>query len=157
MMRDALAAEFGVSREVLWNAFEGKGGPPRFLEALVRSGFPLLTPENFHEPYDDGLLSVSKDATTDTVTQAQIDTDVKIRGPLPDDHPFANALRAKRLSVAEWARKHKKQGLTVAKVKSWIRTVDARQIPRKWADTIERELEVPATARTWKQGIRDEK
>ncbi len=80
------------------------------------------------------------------------------------DHPFALALLASGTRISEWAAGH---GVGEGQVKSWIkpptivqdgRTVrnpHVRQIPRVFADLIELEFDLPATERTWKQGIRD--
>jgi hypothetical protein len=75
--------------------------------------------------------------------------------PSESDHPFAKALREHKppLSVRQWAEAHK---LSRSRVQSWILDGDAgRRIPRKYADEIEKDFGIPATARTWKNGIRE--
>lgn len=79
--------------------------------------------------------------------------------PTTNDHRFLQALAARGSSLAEWARQRQVDYETA---KGWVRTVDGRRIPRKWADAIEVEFTdqktkvsaVPATLATWKNGIR---
>lgn len=69
------------------------------------------------------------------------------------EHPFTRALHAKGLTITEWAAKHDVDRGTV---KFWYMS-GGRKIPRAMADLIQRELGVPATAKTWKNGIREPK
>lgn len=67
-------------------------------------------------------------------------------------HPFPRALKAADVSVTEWAKKH---GVSRSAAKSWFLDGDGgRPIPRALAEGIEREFGVPATAKTWKNGIK---
>lgn len=79
--------------------------------------------------------------------------------PITTDHAFAKALDARGTTIAAWAKKHR---VGLPAVKSWIRSIDGRRIPRDWAERIEAEFldektgesAVPATLATWKNGIR---
>lgn len=73
--------------------------------------------------------------------------------PSTTGHPFMVALQASGLTLTRWADEHK---VSRATVKGWVASVDgggARRIPRAWADTIEKELAVPAILASWPQGI----
>lgn len=73
--------------------------------------------------------------------------------PLQTQHPFPRALEAKKLGVVDWAEKHNVPRETV---KSWYsEPPTGRSIPRHWAKVIERELKIPATVDTWKNGIQE--
>lgn len=75
-------------------------------------------------------------------------------------HPFVRALYEnpdpkKRMTIAEWAARHGLKKVTVA---SWYATGNgARRIPQSIAQTIEKELGVPATLAVWKNGITTER
>jgi len=72
-------------------------------------------------------------------------------GRPPTDHPFVRALRARGLTITEWAATNK---VGRGSVKSWfLPGAGGRRIPRAWADAIEKEFGVPATTRTWQHGI----
>ena len=71
--------------------------------------------------------------------------------PRETTHPFPKALEAKGMTVTAWAAKH---GHDRVRVKSWFAEGSGgRRIPREEAERIEKELGVPATIRTWKNGI----
>ncbi len=71
--------------------------------------------------------------------------------PLEAKHPFPNALQARGMTVTAWAENH---GYDRARVKSWFAVGDGgRRIPRDVAESIEKELGIPATLKTWKNGI----
>jgi hypothetical protein len=71
--------------------------------------------------------------------------------PTETKHPFPKALATRGLTVTEWAAKH---GHNRGRVKSWFMPGSGgRRIPRDVAEAIEKELGIPATARTWKNGI----
>ena len=84
--------------------------------------------------------------------QAQTQVRHERRGrPTETKHPFPRALEARGITVTEWADKH---GHSRGRVKSWFMTGSGgRRIPRDVAEAIEKELGIPATARTWKNGI----
>lgn len=69
-------------------------------------------------------------------------------------HPFVKALYEKeRITVTEWA---KRNGYKSGTVSAWVAKPDAamaRRIPREAADKIEKQLGVPATLATWRNGI----
>lgn len=69
-------------------------------------------------------------------------------------HPFVKLLYEKqRMTITEWARRH---GLKSGTVATWVAKPDAasaRRIPRETANMIEKELGLPATLATWKNGI----
>ena len=71
-------------------------------------------------------------------------------------HPFVKALYEhedpkKRMTVTQWADKH---GVKVPTVASWVsRGAAKRRIPMRYAKLIEKELGLPATMETWKNGI----
>ena len=72
--------------------------------------------------------------------------------PLVSNHPFPRALEERGLTIAAWARKHR---VDRAVVKSWFAPPPAgRRIPIKAAMLIEKELDIPATAEVWINGIR---
>lgn len=80
-------------------------------------------------------------------------SDQVIGRPITSTHPFARALKKAKANVSQWAKKH---GETRSKVKSWILDGEGgRPIPRKYAEEIERDFGIPATTRTWKNGIKD--
>ena len=83
------------------------------------------------------------------MAQPQVEPPRRRGRPTVSKHPFPRAVG----NVAAWARKH---GLERETVKSWFAVGDAgRPIPARWAKLIEREHGVPATPRTWPNGIRD--
>jgi hypothetical protein len=71
-------------------------------------------------------------------------------------HPFLRALYEaedpkKRKTVTDWANAH---GVPVPTVASWYsKGSNKRRIPMRWARVIEKELGLPATVETWRNGI----
>ena len=73
--------------------------------------------------------------------------------PLETKHPFPRKLTQLKppMTVTAWAERH---GYDRARVKSWYAEGDGgRSIPRDIAESIEKELGIPATRSTWKNGI----
>lgn len=67
-------------------------------------------------------------------------------------HPFPAAVLAAGSTIADWAAT---RGLKAVSVRSWFAKGEAaRPIPRQWAEAIEREHGIPATAATWPRGIK---
>jgi len=103
--------------------------------------------------YDKSLRLHEEDSTNIVPNmQAQIAAKRSRRGrPLEVSHPFPMELEKRGLTVTFWAKKHNHDR---ARVKSWFAVGDGgRRIPRAIAEAIEKELGVPATLRTWKNGI----
>ena len=149
LLVDALARECGYSPKVLWDALDGKPSPPRFVRALVEAFAPGLSEADF---VIEGSTSVPNGTKVGTDMQAPALIGGAHGRPVME-HPFTRALYSKGLTVTEWAKDHDVDRHTV---KFWY-VPDGRQIPRSMADLIEKELKVPATARTWKNGIREGK
>lgn len=99
----------------------------------------------------DRLTDANKARKLGTMSEAAIEPPAKRPGrPTETKHPFAVALAERGSSVAEWARAHK---LSRETVQFWV-AAKGRKIPRAYAEAIEKELGVPATAAVWKNGIR---
>jgi hypothetical protein len=91
----------------------------------------------------------------------------KVGRPIEGGHPFTAWLASVNVTVTEWAAAHKDpdtgRPYTMERVKSWYRKRAPREIPRYAADLIASEstdektgrVAVPATRRTWKNGIRE--
>lgn len=75
--------------------------------------------------------------------------------PVSSDHPFPRRLEETGSSVDAWARK---RGLPRKTVAAWYAPKPhGRRIPRKHAETIARELGIPADPENWPNGISDKK
>ena len=114
---------------------------------LTAAFAPLVSPGDFL-----GSTSVPLGTTVGGVNQPQALIGGREGAPSLE-HPFTRALHSKGMTITEWAENH---GLDRGTVKFWY-IAGGRKIPRKWADVIAKELGVPATARTWKNGIREGK
>ena len=119
------------------------------VHAMVDAFYPLVRPEDFAP-----LSSEPKRAIVRHGMQPEEYRQGRTVGrPLETEHPFPQALKAKNITVTEWAGAHK---VGRSRVKSWFLDGDGgRPIPRKFADDIAREFGVPATARTWRNGIKE--
>lgn len=145
----ALAREFGVPPTILWDALDGKPTPRQLAERLVAAYYPGLRLEDFAI---EGSTSVPNGTKLDAKMQPQALIGGREGRPTLE-HPFTRALHGQGMTVTEWAAKHDVDRGTV---KFWY-IPGGRKIPRKMADLIQRELGVPATAKTWKNGIREPK
>lgn len=146
---EALAREFGVPPKALWDAIDGKPSPRRLVEKLVKAYWPGLREADF-------VIEGSTSVPNGTKVGAKMEGQALIggrEGRPTLEHPFTRALHKQGVTVTEWAAKHEIDRSTV---KFWYMD-GGRKIPRKWADIIEGELDVPATAKTWKNGIREAK
>lgn len=115
----------------------------RMIEAIVST----------HPSLSRSELTSGVERTKDRyVTPVDIPRDRNVGRPIETKHPFTKALDEKGMTVADWARAH---DFEPTRVKSWYREKGGRAIPRKVAEAIERELGVKATARVWKNGLRD--
>jgi hypothetical protein len=119
---------------------------------------------------DDGSLT-SGPERTNIRDDMQIDSIIargrKVGRPLESGHPFPAWLKAQNITVTEWAEAHKDpdtgKPYKRERVKGWFADGSGgRPIPRAAADIIEKETTppkgksvCPATARTWKNGIRE--
>src|SRR5678816_2634681 len=92
----------------------------------------------------------------------------KVGRPIVSPHAFAQWLRARNVTITEWAASHEDpdtgKPYKRERVKSWIAEgTGGRPIPRPTADVIATEATdpatkrsaVPATKRTWPNGIRE--
>jgi hypothetical protein len=147
---EALARQFGVEPTALWNAIDGKPTPRGLVDALVKAYYPGLREADFL--VDEGSTSVPNGTKMRGNVQGQALIGGR-EGRPSLEHPFTRALHSKGITVTEWAAKHKVDRGTV---KFWYMT-GGRKIPRAMADLIQLELGVPATAKTWKNGIREPK
>jgi len=149
---EAFARRLGLEPAEYWAiAFGAKPKPPGWDAAFADAFEPLLT----SAPY------AAKYKQRGQVEQAiDIRKIRKVGRPLNTDHPFTRALAEDNITVSEWAEGHK---VSRAQVKGWFANGDGgRGIPRAMADLIEREFtpkgsktsRVPATIKTWKNGIR---
>jgi hypothetical protein len=74
------------------------------------------------------------------------------KGDATSSHPFPQAVLASGSTIADWAAA---RGLKPVSVRSWFAKGEAaRPIPRRWAEEIERDHGIPATAATWPRGIK---
>lgn len=147
---DSLARKMRVDPSMVRDAVEGRPIPEWFAGALAGAFAPRVKLADF---VTEPLPSVANDATIATPMQTQSTREGAITGRKPTAHPFTEALRARGLTVTEWADSH---GLENPTVKSWYLGGNAaRKIPRSLAVKIERELGVPLSA--WTNGIRGEK
>lgn len=147
---EAFARRAGYDLDDFWMWMTRRKRPPEHIVAdLVETFWPLVRPEDF-----DPLPSQSEGAIDRHVNQAALARIQKKRQygrPIVSPHPFAQALKAKGLTVTEWAAD---KGLNRSRVKSWMLDGDGgRPIPEEWAEAIRREFGVSRAA--WKNGIRD--
>lgn len=122
--------------------------PPGMLDAILETFEPLTT-------------AVPNATKVRTDMQTELVQKTPLGRPLEIDHPFAQWLKARGVTVAEWARDH---GYKRERVKSWMQKgPGARPIPRAAAEAIATEATpegkkrsaVPATAAVWQNGIRE--
>lgn len=149
-MAEMYARRIGVEPAQLWAWLDKREPIPLDVrDRLVAAFFPMVPPDSFLAA--EAPLSFSGDSGTIT-TPMQLDSNQqkKVRGAVPTKHPFAAALRKRGMSLAEWA---KANGVSPSYARSWIqRGVGGRPIPKKHAESIEREFGVPNTPATWKNG-----
>lgn len=150
---EAFARKAGIDPPSLWRALDGGSVPRELVDGLVEAFHPMVRRDDFAI---EGLPCVPKGATVRNVPQ--VDSEHILVGAKPHPHPFTAALRRRGRTVTEWAETN---GLQRGEVKSWyLASTAGRTIPKKWAEAIEAEFvgadgksEVPATRRTWKNGI----
>lgn len=148
---DAFARTFGVEAADLWAWMARERPAPRwFVDRVVESFLPGLRETDFD--VDESLSSVPKGTKVGVPMEAQPLIGGGTGRPMIE-HPFTRALHQRGMTVTDWAASHKVDRHTV---KFWY-VEGGRQIPRHWADLIQRELKVPATTKTWKNGIREPK
>lgn len=124
-------------------------GAAETIEAL-REMRPLTSPELSTK---DSTMAQATTALSTEKTRAL----ARGRGrskALSEGHVFPKALYDRGLTVTAWAKRNR---LSLATVSSWMATSDTgrRRIPLKYAQLIEKEFGLPASAATWPNGITD--
>ena len=147
---EALARRLGIDPPLFWAYLYRRAAPPADVRAaLVEAFFPRVAPDDF---LIEGSTSVPNGTRVVEPVQGQALIGGSTGRPTLE-HPFTRALHERGKTLAEWAKLNRLDRGTV----KWWYVKDGRPIPRKWADAIAAELGVPATVRTWRNGIREPK
>jgi hypothetical protein len=160
LLSEAFGRRLGMTADDFWSVvYRRAPKPPGWDEAWAEAFLPL------------SLTSYPNAAKVRYVSQALVQEGPrgrKVGRPLDADHPFTAWLAAKNITVTEWAAEHTDpdtgKPYNRARVKSWFaKGAGARPAPRHAVDVIEAESTdpetkrsaVPATRRTWRNGIRE--
>lgn len=151
LLSEAFGRRLGMTADEFWAVVYRKAQkPPGWDEAWADAFEPL------------SLTSAPIRTKDRYVNQAEMRGRKTVVGrPMENDHAFAVWLRARGLTLTEWAFQH---GYKRERVKSWIASGGgSRPIPREAADKIATEATpdgakrsaLPATLKTWPNGIRE--
>lgn len=157
LLAEAFARRLGVPEQDFWAiVYRKQDAPPGWSAAWAEAFAPLT--------------SVTDSATNRyTMQLPEIERGARPANRRPDtDHPFPAWLVSINVTVTEWAAANKdpetRKPYTRERVKSWYATGSgARAIPRHAADLIAQQstdektgkVAVPATRRSWRNGIRE--
>lgn len=158
LLAEAFARRLNVAAPDFWAiVYRQKEAPPGWSAAWAEAFAPLTSLDNRTAiRYKEQMLP-------------DIDRSARRAGRRPDtSHPFPAWLARINVTVTEWAAAHKDPATgkpyTRERVKSWFATGSGgREIPRHAADLIAQQstdektgkCAVPATRRTWRNGIRE--
>lgn len=144
---ELVGRSLGYEPDEMWDILYGRKPRPK---GWVESWAEAFQP----------LTSVSIRTKDRYNMQAPLTRDRKtlVGRPMENDHPFAQWLRDRGMTLTDWAFRN---GYKRERVKSWIADGSgARPIPRDAADLIEKQAKakgskLPATLVTWPNGIRE--
>jgi hypothetical protein len=97
-----------------------------------------------------GIAKPPRRSPRPAITPGEAQRRLGIAAARSGEHPFPQAVLATGRTVSEWSAAH---GLKHYVVRTWYgKGRTGRPIPRQWADAIEEEFSIPASA--WPRGVK---